>query len=182
MFEPVLANIGVPMIFLTLPPMVVLLVPVIFLEILASRKLIKNEERKNVWRDIVNANVYSTLIGWPVAWVIMVLVQLFSGGGGMYGLDSPMGVFLSVTLQAPWLIPYSTELYWMIPVAMGVLLVPFFFVSVFVEWAYLRKIWIKEEKKDIIRFSWKSHVYSYAFLILVVIAYGAYSINRAEAG
>ncbi len=94
----------------------------------------------------------------------------------MYGLESPMAVLLAVTLQAPWLVPYEKELYWMVPAAMVVLLVPFFFVSVFFERSVLLRTWKNEEKAAIIAHSWKSHIYSYAFLFIVVAALGFFSI------
>ena len=166
------------MIFLALPPMVVLLIPVILLEVFASKKQITKENRKKVWLGVTGANIFSTFIGWPLAWILLVVIQLLTGGGGAHGLDSPLGVILSVTQQAPWLIPYESDLYWMVPVAMGVLLVPFFFVSIYTERFILRKVW-KAEEKDVIRsFSWKAHLYSYGFLLIVVAFYAFYSINE----
>jgi hypothetical protein len=178
MIESILANAGVPMIFLTLPPMVVLLIPVILLEVYASRKRVRKENKKKIWLGITGANIFSTFVGWPIAWIVLVLIQMVTGGGGAHGLDSPIGIILSVTQQAPWLIPYESELYWMIPVAMAVLLIPFFFVSVYSERFILKKIWKEEEKSNVIQFSWSSHLYSYGFLFSVVIVNGAYSINQ----
>ena len=178
MVQPILANAGVPMIFLTLPPMVVLLIPVILLEVFAAKKKIEKENRKKVWLGVTGANIFSTFIGWPVAWILLVLLQMLTGGGGAHGLDSPLGVILSVTQQAPWLIPYESELYWMVPVAMGVLLIPFFFVSVYIERFILRKVWKTEENDAVKAYSWKAHLYSYAFLIIVVVCYAFYSINE----
>jgi hypothetical protein len=158
--------------------MVVLLIPVILLEVYASRNKIRKENKKKVWLGITGANIISTFVGWPIAWILLVFIQMVTGGGGSHGLDSPIGVILSVTQQAPWLIPYESELYWMIPVAMTVLLIPFFFVSVYSERFILKKIWKEEEASEIIQFSWSSHLYSYAFLFSVVIVNGAYSISQ----
>jgi len=164
------------MIFLTLPPMVVLLIPVILIEEFAGRKRINKVSQKKRLLGITKANIASTFIGWPVAWILMVLVQMLTGGGGPHGLNSPMGAILSVTQQAPWLIPYESDLYWMIPVAMGVLLIPFFFVSVYAERYILNKVWKEEDKTDIRSFSWIAHLYSNGFLFLVVICYACFSI------
>ena len=154
------------MIFLTLPPMVVLLLPVIVLEVLAAKKQIKNENQKKVWLGVIGANIFSTFIGWPVAWILLVFIQMLTGGGVAHGLDSPLGVLLSVTQQAPWLIPYESDLYWMVPVAMAVLLVPFYFVSVYTERFILGKVWPAEERDSVKSFAWKAHLYSYGFLRL----------------
>ena len=173
----ILANAGVPMIFITLPPMVVLIIPVIIIEFLVSRRLISRISPARRWAGIGFANVVSTFIGWPAAWFVLVLLQMVTGGGGAHGLNSPLGVILSVTQQAPWLIPYEGDLYWMIPVAMFVLLIPFFFASVYFERFMLRWVWKNAYDKEVVRFSWIGNLYSYLFLLLVVFAYGTYNIN-----
>ncbi len=163
----ILADAGVPMIFLTQPAMVLLLTPVILIEFLVSLKIILNTSKKKVWSGIIVANVLSTFIGWPIAWLLLVVTQIVSGGGQAYGLDSPLKVIYSITLQAPWLIPYESDLYWMVPSAFAVLLVPFFFVSVYAERLTLRFIWKQEPKANVIRFSWLSNFCSYSILLVV---------------
>jgi hypothetical protein len=174
----ILANAGVPMIFLTLPPMIVLLIPVILIEFLAFRNIAATQTIKQKIIGLSVANLFSTFIGWPVAWVILVVLQMVTGGGGAHGLNSPIGVILSVTQQAPWLIPYESDLYWMIPVAMTVLMIPFYFVSVYSERWILLKLWKKSERKDVVSLSWRAHIYSYLFLLIVVVSYGLVSIKQ----
>ena len=175
MIQSTFANAGIPMIVLALPSMVVLLAPVILLEVFASRKLITKERPAHLWTGVTLANIVSTFIGWPIAWALLVLLQMFTGGGAAHGLDSPIGILLSVTQQAPWLIPYESDLDWMIPVAMGVLLIPFFFVSVYVERLALRVLWKTEDPINIKFFSWKAHLYSYGFLYLILAGGSIYS-------
>ncbi len=175
---PPLANIGVPMIFITLPAMMWLIFPVIVLEFLAGRDL-KAPTPRQKWLGITIANLVSTFLGWPIAWGVLVVLQMIAGGGGAHGLDSPLGRLLAVTLQAAWLIPYEEHLYWMIPTAAMVLLVPFFFVSVYIERWVLRFLWKGEEPSTLKRFSWKAHLLSYSFLMAVVLGYGIYSVANA---
>jgi hypothetical protein len=175
---PALANTGVPMIFLTLPPMVVLLIPVILIEVFVAQRRLTGMPRRSLWLGATGANIVSTFIGWPIAWIILVVLQIVTGGGTVHGLNSPLGVVLSVTLQAPWLIPYESDLYWMVPIAMGVLLVPFYFVSVYSERYILYWLWKKENRANIRSFSWVSNLCSYLFLLLIVIVYGVFSIAR----
>ncbi len=164
------------MIFLALPPMVVLIIPVIALEFWAARKSIRKESGTQKWLGLAGANIFSTFVGWPLAWTSLVIVQMSCGGSGAHGLDSPLGVILSVTLQAPWLVPYEEDMYWMAPVAAAFLLIPFFFVSVFVERGILRLIWKNEAWDDIKKFSWRGHIYSYAFLLVVVGVFAVISL------
>jgi hypothetical protein len=126
------ADIGVPMIFVTLPYMIIALVPVILLEtIVLARKL--GVAPKFVVKTVSIANTVSTIIGIPITWFLLVVVEIVTGGGAAYGIDTFRQRFLAVTWQAPWLIPYDSELHWMIPAATLVLLAPFFFASWLIE-------------------------------------------------
>src|SRR5437870_1038067 len=64
-------------------------------------------------RGSLAANVCSTFLGVPVAWLALVVADLSVGGGGAWGLDTPLQRLAAVTVQAPWLIPYEGEFYWM---------------------------------------------------------------------
>lgn len=122
------ANAGVPMIVLVMPALGLSIIPIIAIEALyLGRTLALRFPRAAKTATI--ANLISTIVGVPLTWMVLVLIQMIAGGGGTFGLDSTLGKVLSVTLQAAWLIPYESDLHWMIPVAGLVLLVPFFFVS-----------------------------------------------------
>jgi hypothetical protein len=126
------ADIGVPMIFVTLPSMVIALLPVIAAEtFVLGRRL--GVAPVSVLKAVASANIVSTLFGIPVTWLMLVLVQLVTGGGSAYGIATTKQRFLAVTWQAPWLIPYEQELKWMIPAATLVLLIPFFVASWLIE-------------------------------------------------
>lgn len=161
----VLGNIGIPMAFMTLIPMVVLIIPVIVVEYVVSLRYVKGVTASERWKGITVANITTTFIGWPAAWVILVTLQLVTGGGGFQDLNSPIGEILAVTLYGAWLPPYSDgHLVWMVPVATLVLFIPFFFVSVYLERYSLRMRWKDAVRSDVNRFSWVGHVYSYLFL------------------
>jgi hypothetical protein len=130
--EPACANIGVPMIAVTLPWMVLALVPVILIEgfILARRHTLPFSLAASV---MSKANILSTFIGIPVTWLVLMLLQMLTGGGTSHGIKTVAERFLAVTWQAPWLIPYESELYWMIPAAFLVLSLPFFISSYYLE-------------------------------------------------
>jgi len=92
------------------------------------------------------ANVASTIVGIPLAWLALVGLELVSTRGGTaFGLDTPWRKLLAVTAQAPWLIPYESELYWMVPAATLALLPAYFLVSWGIEYAIVRKLLQKPE-------------------------------------
>jgi len=137
--EPANANAGVPMIFVTLPWMLVALIPVILLEglIMARRHTLSYLRAGKI---MGLANAVSTIFGVPLTWGILLGVQILTGGGSSHGMDGTLDRFLAVTWQAPWLVPYESELYWMIPAAFLFLSVPFFLASWFIETFIARKM------------------------------------------
>jgi hypothetical protein len=128
-----LIDIGLPMIFVAIPAMILALLPIIGIEAIVLRHSISITFREAT-RIAALMNLASTLLGIPITWFLLVAVQLLTGGGRAYGLKTPLTRFLAVTWQAPWLTPYESDLYWMIPAAGLFLLIPFFFASWYVEY------------------------------------------------
>ena len=128
------ANVGLPMIFITLPSMLAALIPIIALESFILRQKLSLSWRTSL-KTISIANIVSTLFGIPLVWIILVIFEIsFSyllfylpPMRNFYGnLDSNFAIIFNLILQSPWLVPIESELYWMIPVAFLVLLFPFF--------------------------------------------------------
>lgn len=134
------ANAGVPMLAIELPVMAIALVPIVLLEAAIYARLL-HSPWESALRGSWWANAASTFIGIPIAWFILVLIQILIGGGRTWGMESPLDRIAAVTLQSAWLIPYEKDLNWMIPAAATVLLVPFFLVSIFVERFVLQRYW-----------------------------------------
>ncbi|HUS37552.1 MAG TPA: hypothetical protein VM680_19545 [Verrucomicrobiae bacterium] len=128
------------MIFPQLVSMAIALVPVVIIETIFAKRLI-NLPWKVVAKDISVANVWTTLLGVPIAWVIMLLVEILATRGHAWGMQSPVMMIASVTLQAAWLIPYEEHIFWMVPAALTFLLIPSFFISVWIERWVLRRKW-----------------------------------------
>lgn len=132
------ANAGVPMIFVTLPMMVVALLPIILIETALAKLYLKIPFRF-LMRLIARANFFSTFVGIPITWLLLVVLELVSGGGSASNLNFPESRLLAVTRDAPWLVPYEKQLFWMVPTAHLVLLIPFFFASWWVEYFILKR-------------------------------------------
>jgi len=137
MASPAYANIGVPMVFVTVPFILVGLIPIILTEAMVLKDRL-GIDFKRCCKVAAIANAISTLAGIPLTWLILVLIQMLTGGGGANGLSTPLQKFLAVTWQAPWLIPYESALYWMVPAASMFLCVPFFFASWMIEYLIAR--------------------------------------------
>ncbi len=133
------ANAGVPMIFLAMPTLGLSIIPIIVIEaIYLSKKL--ELTIYTAFKTTTLSNLFSTIVGIPLTWLLLVFIQMLAGGGGALGLDTTLSKVLSVTLQAAWLIPNESDIHWMIPVAGSVLLVPFFFASWWSEYVMSKKM------------------------------------------
>jgi hypothetical protein len=169
--SPAHANAGLPMLYIIWPIFLLALIPVILIESLVFKIKIPDLNWKSVISSVGIANIVSTLLGVPVTWILLTAIQLITpGGGGTYpGLNDTVRGILSVTLQAPWLLPYESEFYWMIPCAFLFLMIFFFIMSVYSERWFVFKILNRShsiEKKATNKVALKANVTSYLFLIL----------------
>jgi hypothetical protein len=172
LFSPKLyANAGIPMIVIIWPIFWLSFIPIVFLEVYVLRKFFKETALKSIMYFTFLANFISTLVGIPIVWINLVLVEFGFGGGPTHSHFPPFLRYLcGVTLQAPWLMPYESQLYWMIPVAFMFLLVPFFFVSVVIERLIIERFVTYNVlliKTAVI----KANIISYAFLFLLCFCY-----------
>lgn len=166
--SPAYADAGVPMIFVTFPGMLIALIPVVGIE----SYVLKHALGLTISRPIKTSaitNSVSTIIGIPLTWLLLVVAQMVTGGGRAYGIDTVFQKFLSVTWQAPWLIPYESQLYWMIPAATLVLLIPFFFVSWFIEHQVAKRILMEISSVRVNRSIFRANLISYTLLALFVL-------------
>jgi hypothetical protein len=181
----VLANIGVPMLFVQLPLMIIALPVVIFIEAALCRRWFRMEW-KPALRATSVANLVSTLVGFPLMWLTLVVVQMMVGGGSAPKIPDPWFSIYTVTVQAPWLLPYEDKLYWMVPTACLILLVPAFFVTVWIERKFYRRSLQRGEISiSISAATWRMHLASYAFLFVAgfgLLAHGILNNNSEQDG
>jgi hypothetical protein len=177
------ANAGVPMLAVVYPGMGILLIPVIVLEVVVLRRLLGASLRRTAIMVTVS-NLVSTVIGVPLTWGALVGVQALTGGGGAAGpsFDTFLGKVLAVTWQAPWMMPYEADMYWMIPVASLVLLVPFFFTSWWIEYQ-LSRLFMRETEKAVLKQAvLVANLVSYALLVAAALVGLGISIFQHATG
>jgi hypothetical protein len=164
------ADIGVPMLFVTFPAMVIALVPVIWIE--AQYGLVRlGLPQRQALGVATAANAVSTIIGVPLTWLVLVGLQMITGGGNAYGLNTLSARLLAVTWQSPWLIPYEDDLVWMVPAAALSLLVPFFFASVFIEYHVARRVLSTHAPARVHAAVWRANLLSYGLLAAATIVW-----------
>jgi hypothetical protein len=181
-----LADAGVPMIFLTFPVTVMLLLPVILVEAWFLRKWLA----LGVWEAgklSAIANIASTLLGVPAAWAVMLCVE-FGVGWSVTKIpsvsqasekwNSPIATVVGTLLSAAWLGPDEKNLYWMVPVAVLALMVPTFFASVWIEAFIVEKMagGIEEGATNIRIAVRNANLISYSLLAVATVVWLLYSL------
>ncbi len=164
------ANAGVPMIFFAMPALGLSIVPIIVIEAMYLNKKLELTI-STAFKTTILSNLVSTIVGIPLTWLLLVLIQMLTGGGSGFGLDTILDKVLSVTLQAAWLIPYESDLHWMIPIAGLILLVPFFFVSWWSEYLMSKKM-LKEYSAQRIKIAVRNaNIITYSLLVFWPIGF-----------
>ncbi len=160
-----LANAGVPMIALELPVMVIALIPIILLEAAIYTKF-ASVSWNLAWRGSGLANLVSTFVGIPIAWFVLVALQIVSEGGHLVGLKTPLGRLTAVILQSAWLGPSEKDLGWMIPAAACVSLIPFLIVTIVIERWILYRYWPEPNRLLLVRHVTVANMASYTLLAI----------------
>jgi hypothetical protein len=173
------ANAGLPMLALVLPAGVLSLPLVVVIEgSILHRRL--GITRVRAMKLSAVANAVSTLAGVPAAWAVLVGVELLAGsavwriviGDAVRRPPEFWQELLIVILSAPWLVPIHEEpTPWVVPVAMLVLLIPFFFASYFVEMAVVRSALVDLDAVRIRDAMWQANAVTYTLFALTTLAW-----------
>ena len=168
------ANAGLPMFSIEYRPMLIALCPIIVLEaILFAKRLPISSKRAAVGSTI--ANVVSTVVGIPLAWGVLMLLEFVSYKSyAMVEAGSPikaLTLFLVQLFQIAWLPPLERGMEWMIPAALIALLIPNYFVTVAIERPVLVMIFSSVDKRAVVKAVWRTNAISYGLLFLVGLGY-----------
>ena len=175
MDSPLLADVGLPMIFVQWPLALVALLPVIVIEALTIRRALA-APRGRAFAAATKANLISTLVGVPLAWLVTLIVGGITVAPVSLAADkwhlntaSPLFQVFSFVFAAAWIFPPDGKP-WLIPLAVALLLVPTYFVSVWVERPFYRRSLQGADVVSIDRAVRRANVFSYGMLFLVAVA------------
>jgi hypothetical protein len=173
---PLLADAGIPMIVLQLPAMIVLLVPVVLIESLVAYRHLRIGFTKTA-SGLLVANLASTAMGFPLAWLIMLAVEFASyllllgmahispaiDRAFIHGTVSPMVQLALSPVFAAWV---GGDTVWQVLIAATVLLIPTFYISVWIERRVCRRIWASYslDRSSVNKVVRNANVVSYLFL------------------
>lgn len=171
-----LADVGIPMIFIQWPLMVCALIPVVIVEALVIRQWVQLSYR-DAFIGTVKANLLSTVAGIPLAWVAMFAVELaimypvsMAADKWHWNLDSPFFEIVGFVVGMAWLGPVEDGAYWLVPLAVALLLIPSFYVSVWLERFICRRAWPNSDAVAVRRGVYCANLASY--FVLFILACG----------
>jgi len=160
------ADIGVPVVAVFLPAMWLAFIPIVLVEALVLARLLDLSFAR-VFAPAFLANLASTFIGVPLTWFALAILELICCGTAR-GLDTLLTRLYAVTVQAPWLIPYEQDLWWMVPCALTVIAIPCLVVSVMIE-APVNGLLLRDvPRRSLWRATAIANVWSYAALGLLL--------------
>jgi len=175
--SPILANIGLPMVAVFLPPAWLALIPIIIIESAYGAWRLKLPAGRAFAAQAL-ANCASTLIGIPVTWFALVLVEwlVLERAGSI--LPKPMVSVLSPIVGAAWLGPAEQERLGIVVVAGAVLTVVFYVMSVTTEGFIVARFFRNVPRELIQRWSFQANAITYALLVALICS--AWAVPRTS--
>jgi hypothetical protein len=145
-------------------------IPVVAIECEVFRRNLRVPLRELVW-PMAKANFHSTLLGIPLAWIGMLLIE-FAAGGALSlvpdAVEIPRVVhYLMFPLMAAWV----GDNIWQAFGAYVILAVPFCVASIYIERRTLRHALGPHDRVIIDTLTRKANVLSYAALCYVALVY-----------
>lgn len=170
------------MIFIHWPLMLCALVPVIILETLLIRRWLTLSLR-DALVGVGKANVLSTLVGVPLAWLAMLTLEFavmlpfgLVADKWKWELDGPVWQVLGFLFSVAWLGPTENSLHWMMPAAVALLLVPCFYLSVVLERRSCTRTWTTADPARVRRSVFAANLASYALLFLLACGWVTFEL------
>jgi hypothetical protein len=152
LINPIIADVGIPMVALYLPFAWFALVPIILIEAGYGARQYNFSFRRAFWAQ-ATANCLSTVIGIPTTWLIIVLLQFFTVPSGT---------------GPAWLMPDSG--WWTVAAAIAVLTVLFYFMSVVTEGFVVTRFFREVPRRTIRRWTIQGNAITYALLLALTLA------------
>jgi hypothetical protein len=157
---------------------------VIAVEAEVTRRKLALPYRK-AFAGAAKANVLSTLVGVPLAWVIMLAVEFVTvfplaaaAQKRHWDLDSPL-FYIFYVLGVAWTGPGGTSA-WPIALAAALLLVPTFFMSVWLERPVYRRSYSEIDVGAVDRSVWSANLCSYALLFVAACGWLGWELCRGD--
>ena len=172
---PAYADVCVPMVTLVWPESWRFLIFIIPIEIAIGLRVLPSNRTTTV-KAVVIANIVSTLVGIPLTLVVFyflgaAIMHLWGVATPVFGqwekLTLIQKTIVIATQGGPLQLPTDVWSWTSLASAM-VLCIPFFFLSVWLEYLVGRAFFSKGQRGLVLRWSWIANVCSYTFVLIVL--------------
>jgi hypothetical protein len=159
-----LANVGIPTIAIIWPFFWLAFIPVIFIETVAMRRAFSQYPFGKLLFFNLVSNAASTFVGIPLAYALFYMISIFAYN------NFPLEARESLT-NTIWSYMFAYGGFsWEFCVAIALLLIVFFVISVFVErWVFSKMVDREFDKQLLTKEVIKANVASYLFLVIILI-------------
>jgi len=152
---------------LTFPVLVVLMIPLVVGESFLIAFFIKTPAKK-VWVKVTAANIVSTIFGVPLTWLVLVFIQMWTGGGRGQEFDSLTHKLLAGTLHTAWLADGTDpEPSWAFPAVFAFQFFAYGIASILIEYAVLWLMWRKDPKPNLFKAVVVTNAASYLIIMAI---------------
>jgi hypothetical protein len=159
------ADAGIPMLAINETFLLFALIPVIIIEAFLLMRF--GLDKKVSIKAVIVANLVSTVIGYPLAWILMFGLEML-----LYALKNiHLPDVITFIFSVAWLGPMDEYNAWLIPVASIIGLIPAYFISVYSEYFIIGIFFKETDKKTLLRYSWIINSASYALLLLIAVIF-----------
>ena len=170
-------DVGLPMLAFLWPWAWVLFLPIVVVEAYAARRRLSNSWRQALKLSFL-ANLCSTALGIPVTWLLLLAIALLGCPLIHIGVPEKIVVILLAPVALAWLPPSVEQHQWWIPFAALVLCIPFFFMSVYIEYLIATHVQKDELRSRLRSWSWLANLASYIPIILSLAIWLAWTSTR----
>src|ERR1039458_10008333 len=169
-----LADVGIPMIVIQWPLMIGALIPVVIVGALLIRRWVQLSYR-DAFIGVTKANLLSTLAGFSLAWLAMFVIEmavmlplgLAADKWHWHFFDSPFFQVIGFVIGMAWIGPADDAGFWIVRLAAALLLIPSFYISVWLESKVCRRTWPDIDSAVVRRGVFRANLASYAVLFIL---------------
>ena len=164
-----IANAGFPLFIPVFAGIAVAALPLMLLETVIARRILR-EPWRVCFVTVFGANLVSTVVGIPLATLVLFFTGIvFCTAGQTLVSNGDVGPWVVAVTMPTWLPPYEWRP-WHIALAISVLLVAYFFVSVWIEAFMARKILPQKAAPRARRWAWAANGASYGIMLVLALA------------
>jgi hypothetical protein len=166
--SPALANAGTPMLALAWPAYWIALLPMIVVQALILRRLLKINWPRAL-KVTTFGTLWSTFLGVPMVWFMLLAVELLVGVvmGALHASRS--WDYILFPLMAAWLGP--TQNAWVVYAAFAVLAVPFCAVAILIEGRVAAVMLVELPTNQVRAAIWRATMWSYVLVVACALVY-----------